>query len=167
MVLDYKDKIDTTLTKINKETKDLPNKFTKLEFDLAISKNINIKLFNELTKVERRDCHSSRECLEISGVHDSISQNDLESKVCEIFRECDVDIDHFNIEVCHRLKSNHWPKKVIIKLARRIDASKILRGKKKLKTTDLSQKGFPPNTIVFTNESLCLYYRFLWSECKK
>ena len=95
------------------------------------------------------------------------SQNDLESKICDIFRECDADIDRVNIEACHRLKLNHWPKKVIVKLARRKDALKILRGKKKLKTTDRSQKGFPPNTTVFINESLCSYYRFLWSECKK
>ena len=64
------------------------------------------------------------------------------------------------MSTCHRLKSNYWPKKVIVKLARGKDASKILRGKKKLKTTDLSQKGFPPNIIVFIKESLCSYYRF-------
>ena len=44
MVLDYRDKFDTTLTNINKELTDLRNKFTKLESDLAISKNINTKL---------------------------------------------------------------------------------------------------------------------------
>ena len=46
-VLDYKDKFDTTLTNINKELTDLRNKFTKLESDLAISKNINSKLYSE------------------------------------------------------------------------------------------------------------------------
>ena len=78
----------------------------------------------------------------------------------------DADIDPVDIEACHRLKSNPWPKKVIVKLAKRKDASKILRGKKKLKTTGLSQKSFPPNTIIFINKSLCSYYRFLWSEYK-
>ena len=171
MVLDYKDKVDTALTNINKELTELRNKFTKLESDLAISKNINSKLSSQLTKVERKrwanEQYSRRECLEISGIPDIISQNDLESKVCDIFRECDVDIDPVNIEACIRLKLNHWPKKVIVKLARRKDASKILEEKKKLKTNDLSQRGFPPNTIVFINESLCSYYRFLSSECKK
>ena len=171
MVLDYKDKVDTALTNINKELTELRNKFTKLESDLAISKNINSKLSSQLTKVERKrwanEQYSRRECLEISGIPDIISQNDLESKVCDIFRECDVDIDPVNIEACIRLKLNHWPKKVIVKLARRKDASKILEEKKKLKTNDLSQRGFPPNTVVFINESLCSYYRFLSSECKK
>ena len=115
MVLDYKDKFDTTFTNINKELTDLRNKFTKLESDLAISKNINSKLYSQLTKVQRKcwanEQYSRRECLAISGIPDIISQNDLESKVYDIFRECDADIDPVNIKACHRLKSNHWPKK--------------------------------------------------------
>ena len=53
MVLDYKDKFDTTLTNIKNELTDLRNKFTEMESDLAISKNINIKLPSQLTKAER------------------------------------------------------------------------------------------------------------------
>ena len=146
MVLDYKDKFGTTLSNINKELTDLRNKFTKLESDLAISKIVNSKLSSYLTRVERKcwakEQYSRRKCLEILGILDSISQNDLESKVCEIFREYDADIDPVTINTCHRLKSDHWPKQVIVKLARRKDASKILRGKKKVKTTDLIRKDF-------------------------
>ena len=107
VVLYYKDKLDTTLTNINKELTDLRNKFTKLESDLAISKNINSKLSSQLTKVERKcwanEQYSRRECLEISGIPDNISQNGLKSKVYVIFRECDGDIDPVNIEACHHL----------------------------------------------------------------
>ena len=146
MVLDYKDKFGTTLSNINKELTDLRNKFTKLESDLAISKIVNSKLSSYLTRVERKcwakEQYSRRKCLEILGILDSISQNDLESKVCEIFREYDGDIDPVTINTCHRLKSDHWLKQVIVKLARRKDASKILRGKKKVKTTDLIRKDF-------------------------
>ena len=53
------------------------------------------------------------------------------------------------------------------KLAPGIEASKILWGKKKLKTTDLIQKNFPPSTTVYIKESLCSYYNFLWSGSKK
>ena len=49
MVLDYKDKFDTILKKINKKVTHLRNKFRKLEYDLAISKNINSKLSSQLT----------------------------------------------------------------------------------------------------------------------
>ena len=64
-------------------------------------------------------------------------------------------------------KPEECEKKLGVESAKRKDASKILRGKKKLKTTDLSQKSFPSSIIVFINESPCSYYRFLWSECKK
>ena len=151
IVLDYKDKFDTTLMNINKELTDLRNKFTIL---------VKHRYWTS-------EQYSRTECLEISDVPHNISQNDLESKVCDIFRECDSDIDPVNTEACDRLKSNHWTNEVIVKLATKNDASKILRGKNKLKTTDPSKKGFPPNTIVFINESLCSHYRFLCSECKK
>ena len=60
MVLDYKDNFDTTLTNINKELTDLRIKFTKLESDPAISKNINTKLSSLLTKVERK-CRANKQ----------------------------------------------------------------------------------------------------------
>ena len=53
MVLDYKDKFDTDNTNIKKELTDLRNKFTKLESNLAISKNKNSKLSSQLTNVEK------------------------------------------------------------------------------------------------------------------
>ena len=53
MVLDYKDKFDTAHTNIKKELTDLRNKFTKLESNLAISKNKNSKLSSQLTNVEK------------------------------------------------------------------------------------------------------------------
>ena len=51
--------------------------------------------------------YSRKECLEISGIPDSTSQSDLESKVCNILHEYDADIDSANIKACHCLKSDH------------------------------------------------------------
>ena len=55
-----------------------------------------------------------RECIETLGIPGSISHNNLGSKVCVTFREGDADIDLVNIKACYCLKSNHWPKKVIV-----------------------------------------------------
>ena len=44
----------------------------------------------------------------------------------DIFCECDVDSDPVNIKACHPLKSNQWPEKVIVKIASKKDASKVL-----------------------------------------
>ena len=107
MVLDYKDKFGTTLTNMNKELTHIRNKFTKLESDLAISKNINTKLPSQLTKVERKywanEQYSRRECLEISGIPDSTSQDGLERKICDIIRECDADIDSVNLKASSKI----------------------------------------------------------------
>ena len=65
--------------------------------------------------------YSRRECLEITGLPDSVSNDDLEIK---IFDKLDVAIDPSDIEGCHWLKGN-GPKKVIIKFARYKDANLI------------------------------------------
>ena len=146
MVLDYKDKFDTFLTNINKELTDLQNKFTKLESDLAISININTKLSSQMTKVERKrwgnEQYSRRKCLENSGIPDSISQNDLESKVCDISREFDADIDPVNIKACHHLKSNHWFKKSHCKISGYKSCFENTKGKEEAKNYRPESEGF-------------------------
>ena len=71
LVIDYQNKFDTVLNDINSELLDLKNKFTKLESDLEISRNVNNKLVDQVARLERRCCeneeHSRRECIEISG----------------------------------------------------------------------------------------------------
>ena len=39
--------------------------------------------------------------------------------------------------------------------------------KKKLKNIDHRKIGLSSGTKVFINESLCGYYKLLWSKCKK
>ena len=54
------------------------------------------------------------------------------------------------MESCHRLKGKGSKGKVILKLSKRKDAERLSSG-----------------TKVFINESLCGYYKLLWSKCKK
>ena len=97
MVLDYKERFDSTLSAINDELKELKTDFRKLESDLAISRNANDKFTKQLILVKRK-CWASKqyyrqECLEISGIPKSIRDDDLQDCVLKIFNEC-----------CHRLK---------------------------------------------------------------
>ena len=48
--MDYQNKFDTVLNNINSELLDLKNKFTKLESDLEISRNVNNKLVEQVTR---------------------------------------------------------------------------------------------------------------------
>ena len=81
-------------------------------------------------KLLERQCwaneqYSRRECLEISGVSESVSDKDLEGKVLNLFKKIDIEVHPDNIEACRWVKSNAGPKKVIIKMSRRKDADKI------------------------------------------
>ena len=42
-----------------------------------------------------------------------------------------------------------------------------MRVKKELENIDPSEFDFPEGTAIFINESLCSYYKMLWSKCKK
>ena len=111
--------------------------------------------------------YSWRECLEISGIPESVSDNALEDKIQGVLHGIDVKVDTENIESCHHLKEKGSKAKVILKLSKRKDAEKIILNKKKLKNIDHKKIRFSSGTKVFINESLCGYYKLLWSKCKK
>ena len=124
---------------------------------------------HERVVVLERQCwgnsqYSRRECLEITSIPDSVSNDDLEETTIKIFDKLDMATDPSNIEDCHWLKSN-GSKKVIIKFARRKDANLIRKNKNKLKGMNLCSIGV--NNPVFINDSLCSYYKMLWRKCKK
>ena len=135
---------------------------------MPVSKNVNSKLRERVVALERQcwrnNQYSRRECLEIAGVPDSVSNDDLEKPTIKIFDKLDVAIDPSNIEDCHWLKIN-GPKKVIIKFGRRKDANLIRKNKKNLKGMNLCSVGI--NNPVFINDSLCSYCEMLWRKCKK
>ena len=142
-----------------------------MESDLAISRNVNVKLVERLVVTERKcwanEQYSRRECLEISGIPESVSGNTLEDKIQGVLCGIDVEVDTENIESCHRLKGKGSKGKVILKLSKRKDAEKIKSNKKKLKNIDHKKIGLSSGTKVFINESLCGYHKLLWSKCKK
>ena len=109
--------------------------------------------------------YSMRECMEISGISQSIKQIDLDWAVLNVFDKIDAPVDLQNIEACHRLKSNDNGRsnKVIVKFSKRKDMVRVMNKKKFL---NLDGTGFPPNASLFINPSLCSYYKYLWSKCK-
>ena len=108
-----------------------------------------------------------RECLEISGIPDSISENALEETLLNLFSQCKAPVDPSNVEDCHLLKStNNAPQKVIVKLWKQKDGYRVLRAKSSLKNVDLNGTWIPPSTLIFVKQSLYRYYTFLWSKCQ-
>ena len=123
---------------------------------MSVSKNVNSKLHERVVALEIQCWGNSqyfrRECLEITGIPASISNNDLEKTTIKIFDKLDVAADPSYIEDCHWLKSN-GSKKVIIKFARCKDANLSRKNKNKLKGMNLYSIGV--NSPVFINDSLC------------
>ena len=172
LALEYQSKFDLPLSNIDDIKTDLSGwrkYYKKLESDVIIIKQVNTRLCDKMKLLERQ-CwankqYSRRECLEISGVPESITDNDLEGKVLKLLENIDVKVHPDHIETCHWINSNAGPKKVVIKMSRRKDADKIRRAKKKLKGLNLSSIGI--NSAVYINDSLCRYYKNLWAKCKK
>ena len=53
-------------------------------------------------------------------------------------------------------------------MSKRKDIYSVLKSKLSFKNADVTKKnGISPNISIFVNQSLCSYYKFLWSKCKK
>ena len=103
----------------------MKNKFTKLDSDLEISRNVNNKLVDQVARLERKcwenEQYSRRECIEISVIPQSIEQLNLEKTALHVFDKIDATVDLQNIELCRRLKSDDDGRssKVIKKFSKR------------------------------------------------
>ena len=102
----------------NDDLKELKTNFGELETNLAVSRNINKKLTQQLILVERKcwaneQC-SRRECLEISGISESVQDDVLEDCNLKIINECDTQVDPANIEAYHRLKPKLGQRRLLL-----------------------------------------------------
>ena len=96
LALEYQSKFESTLSSINDiktDLSELRKYYEKLESDVIITKQVNIKLYDKMKFSERQCCanekYSRRECLEISGVPESVAVNDLdlEGKVLKLLEK--------------------------------------------------------------------------------
>ena len=147
--MDYQQKYDVTLDKISEELAELLKSYNKLESDLAITKAGDDSLRNQILTLEGQ-------CLEQCSI--------LKGKELTVLSKLNVNINPANVEACHWFNSNNEGKKAILKLSRRKDSDETRRVRSKLKTTDL--KPIEITTPMHINDSLCFYYKKLWSKCK-
>ena len=172
--------IDADLHKLcEKNLKDLQKAWTKLwwrirnsKLHIAIEKNVNNKLEDKIVYLEKNQAkweqYSRRNNIKISGIPNTIPDNDLENTVISICRDSGVEIDPKDIEGCRRLplsRNSRWQdKRVIVKFVNRKHLEALLRDKK-----PISSKSF--NHLIVSNKffvsvSLCPHYRKIWCKCK-
>ena len=89
--------------------------------------------------------------VEISGILQSVSDNQLEEKVADIVEVINVNVTMNEIETSHRLgkKKNN----VIVRFINRKHCLKTLKNKKKLKSIDKNTLGIPNANLFITENS--------------
>ena len=108
-MLDYQNKFEMTLTRINtdllglrQDLSDLKENYIKLDSEFSVARQVNNKLKEHIVSLERQCWSNSQysrwECLEITGIPVKTNQKDLENTALDIFRKLDVEIDFSNIE---------------------------------------------------------------------
>ena len=123
LVFRLESEMDSNIKELTLEIRDLVAQMEKIEDDVAIVKNVNEKLVNQLMETEQQ-CwangqYSMRECLEVVGMPDSIHNDSFEGK-----RHEDKDI-----QTCHRLKDND---RVISKFSNSKDTFRFFVSRKTL-----------------------------------
>ena len=127
VALDYQSKFDFTLAGISKELSDF-------------------RQLGKLIRCLERQCwsnsqYSRLECLELTGIPETSDNNTLERTVLKIFEKLKVSVYPSNVEDCHWISSKNGPKRVIVKVSKPKDASKICSSRRKLKGMVLTSIG--------------------------
>ena len=108
-----------------------------------------------------------RNNIEITGIPDTVQDNELENKVIGIFDAIGVEANSADFEDCHRVgKSKNNSKKVIARFVNRKVVKNALYKRKQLKTIDKTSIGLQNGTI-FLNENLTPENNKVAYHCRK
>ena len=102
--------------------------------------------------------------MKVAGIPRDVSNENLESKVLEVFSKVGCEILSRDIEACHGLTNSE---RVIVKFLRRKDCDQVLSVKRDLRKIKIEDIGLRGINSIFTNPSLYPYYRMLWSKSKR
>ena len=153
------------ISKLSENVDRLVTANDKLNSELLIVRNVNQNLQNRIINLEKQQSKSEqynrRNNVEISGISNVVSDQNLEETVIGIFKDSGIDVYSLDIEGCHRLplerNATNTNKRVIMKFVNRKHSEAILPH-----TKDTIKK-----SKVFVSHSLCPYYRFLWEKCEE
>ena len=107
LVVNLQSKMDSVNSDLVPELHKTREGLDQMKSDLSVTKKVNTLLSKRLQTIEKQ-CwanvqYSRRECLEISGIPPSVSDNDLEGVVCKVITKAGVKLPDKDIEDCHRV----------------------------------------------------------------
>ena len=152
------------IANLSDQVKNLVSTNERLTSELSVVKNVNNILENRIVNLKKQlsknEQYGRRNNVEVSGISNDISDQDLEDNIVKICKDSDINISSKDTKGCHRLplgrNSTNSTKRVIVKFVNRKHSEAMLQRKK-----DINSKN-----KVFVTHSLCPYYRFLWGKCK-
>ena len=162
LVKDFSKILSDHVAALKAENAALRSHVTKLENQ--IKKN-EIEYQTDLNRLEQ---YGRRSNVEIAGIPDEVSINELENKVVAIFKEMDVKVDPRDIEACHRLpngRHSKGPARTIVRFVNRKNCNEIFSKKRNLKNIDKKKLNLRSN--IYVNYSLCRDYRRIWYNARK
>ena len=154
IILEQQD-VSHQLQQLTDKINNLEAKFTELQSINLIASNTSSLLVKKVKSLEKellksQQC-SRRECLDASGIAETVNDEDVEQEVCTLLRDIGVEIDpNKDIQACHRYgrKNN-----VIVKFTNRKTVKKALENRKEL----------PEN--VYISETLCPRNKSIRGRC--
>ena len=162
-----KSNLNEKVSNLTEEVQKLNTNFELLKSDFCATRIENNALNERLIALERQYWvnaqYSRQECLEITGSPSSVSDKDLEEVVCTVITKAGVDITADNIEDCHRVGNKG---QTIIKFGKRKVSRQVLSVRKDLNKVKMSDIDLTGQSTLYINQSLCPYYRMLWSKTK-
>ena len=163
LVKDFSKLLNDHVAELKAENTALRNHVIKLENQI---KNNEIEYQTDINRLEQ---YGRRSNVEIAGIPDEVSSNELENKVVQIFKEMDVIVEPRDIEACHRLPKGRvakGPARTIVRFVNRKYCDEIFKKKRNLKNIDKKKLNLRNNNI-YVNYSLCRDYRRIWYYARK
>ena len=168
---EFKQKLVQMETNIINKLTEENEKLTKKVNDLE---SVNSNLVKRIIKLEsdhwETNQYNRRNNIENAGIPDSVEIEDLEGKVCQIFKKIDINIEDYDIQACHRLKNSanqnkkQLPKRTIVRFINRKISNEAFVNRKMLKGLDKSEFGFDDSTKLYINDNLCPYYKGIFGK---
>ena len=126
------------ISKLSENVDRLVTANDKLNSELLIVRNVNQNLQNRIINLEKQQSKSEqynrRNNVEISGISNEVSDQNLEETVIGICKDSGIDVNSLDIEGCHRLSlgrnTTNTNKRVIVKFVNRKHSEAMLQHKK-------------------------------------
>ena len=133
-----------------------------------MSGNIEKKTKSLEIQISNNKQHNRRNCIEFSGILDTINNDKLEETIIEACKDNNIDVRKTDTDACHRLptkpNATNAVIRVIVKFVNRKHAESILSKKFILSSTDFFRLDI--NNYLYFNTSVCPYYHYLWGHYK-